>query len=120
MITKFDRIARSLIQGIQFIESLDDRGTIDNSPTEKFIRNIMLSFLEFERDMIIQCTQEGKGSCSAKYEFSDDRPKKFSRVPISSALELLQTHSYKHVAAMTYISKATLGKAKAKQKKFRL
>ena len=52
IITKLDRIARSVMNGIQLIESLNDKGviinvlnmgTIDNSPTGKLIRNIMLS-----------------------------------------------------------------------------
>ena len=49
------------MNGIQLIESLNDKGVIinvlnmgiiDGSPTGKLIRNIMLSFAEFERDMI--------------------------------------------------------------------
>ena len=124
IITKLDRIARSLIQGIQLIESLNDKGVIidvlnmgviDSSPTGKLIRNIMLSFSEFERDMIIQRTQEGKAVARQNPNFRDGRPKKFSRAQINHALELLQTHSYKQVAAMTGISRATLGRAKAKQ-----
>ena len=125
IITKLDRIARSLIQGIQLIESLGDKGVIidvlnmgiiDSSPTGKLIRNIMLSFSEFERDMIIQRTQEGKAVARQNPNFRDGRPKKFSRAQINHALELLQTHSYKQVAAMTGISRATLGRAKVQQK----
>ena len=125
IITKLDRIARSLIQGIQLLENLNDRGIIidvlnmgiiDSSPTGKLIRNIMLSFSEFERDMIIQRTQEGKAIARQNPNFRDGRPKKFSRAQINHALELLQTHSYKQVAAMTGISRATLGRAKAKLK----
>ena len=125
IITKLDRIARSLIQGIQLIERLGDRGVIidvlnmgiiDSSPTGKLIRNIMLSFSEFEHDMIIQRTQEGKAIARQNPNFRDGRPKKFSRVQINHALELLQTHSYKQVATMTGISIATLGRAKAQQK----
>ena len=127
IITKLDRIARSLIQGIQLIESLGDRGVIidvlnmgiiDSSPTGKLIRNIMLSFSEFERDMIIQRTQEGKAVAKQNPNFRDGRPKKFSRAQINHALELLQTHSYKQVAAMTGISRATLGRAKAEHQKY--
>ena len=53
IITKLDRIARSLIQGIQLLETLSNKGVIidvlnmsiiDNSPTGKLIRNIMLCF----------------------------------------------------------------------------
>ena len=125
IITKLDRIARSLIQGIQLLENLNDRGIIidvlnmgiiDSSPTGKLIRNIMLSFSEFERDMIIQRTQEGKAIARQNPNFRDGRPKKFSRAQINHALELLQTHSYKQVATMTGISRATLGRAKAQQK----
>ena len=69
IITKLDRIACSLIQCIQLLEMLSKRGVIidvlnmgiiDDTPTGKLIHNIMLSFAEFERDMIMQRTQEGK------------------------------------------------------------
>ena len=121
IITKLDRIARSLLHGIQLIEGLDDRGVIidvlnmgiiDSSPTGKLIRNIMLSFSEFERDMIIQRTQEGKAIARQNPNFRDGRPKKFSRAQINHALELLQNHSYKQVSAMTGISSTTLYRAK--------
>ena len=125
IITKLDRIARSLIQGIQLIECLNDKGVIidvinmgviDDSPTGKLIRNIMLSFSEFERDMIIQRTQEGKAIARQNKNYREGRPKKFTRTQINHALELLNTHSYKQVATITGISRATLGRAKAKQK----
>ena len=121
IVTKLDRIARSLVHGIQLIESLSDRGVIidvlnmgivDSSPTGKLIRNIMLAFSEFERDMIIQRTQEGKAIAKQKPDFREGRPKKFKREQIKHALELLKDHSYKQVSAMTGISTATLGRAK--------
>ena len=121
IVTKLDRIARSLVHGIQLIENLSDMGVIidvlnmgivDSSPTEKLIRNIMLAFSEFERDMIIQRTQEGKAIAKQKPDFREGRPKKFKREQINHALELLKNHSYKQVSAMTGISTATLGRAK--------
>ena len=75
IITRLDRIARSLIQGIQLLEGLSERGviievlnmgTIDNTPTGRLIRNIMLSFSEFEHDMIAR----------QNADFRDGRPKK--------------------------------------------
>ncbi len=125
IITKLDRIARSLIQGIQLIESLNkmgvildvlNMGIIDDSPTGKLIRNIMLSFSEFERDMIIQRTQEGKAIARQNANYREGRPRKFSKVQIDHAMGLLQHNSYKQVAAMTGISRATLVRARAKQK----
>ena len=125
IITKLDRIARSLVHGIQLLEYLSNKGVIidvlnmgiiDDSPTGKLIRNIMLAFSEFERDMIIQRTQEGKAVARQNPNFHDGRPKKFSRTQIKHALELLQTHSYQQVADMTGISRATLARAKAELK----
>lgn len=68
-VTKLDRIARSASQGMELIQSLLDRGInvhvlnmglMDNSPTGRLIRNVMLAFAEFERDMIVERTSEGK------------------------------------------------------------
>lgn len=120
IITKLDRIARSLIQGVQLLENLSRReiiinvlnvGVIDNSPTGRLIRNIMLSFSEFEHDMIVQRTQEGKAIAKQNPNFREGRPKKFSRAQINHAMELLQNYSYKHVEAMTGISVSTLLRA---------
>ena len=121
IITKLDRIARSLIQGIQLLESLSDKGVtidvlnmgiIDSSPTGKLIRNIMLCFSEFERDMILQHTMEGKAIAKQNANYREGRPKKFKRIQLDHALELLQTHSYKQVSAMTGISVTTIYRAK--------
>ena len=125
IITKLDRIARSVINGIQLIEKLNDKGviinvlnmgTIDGSPTGKLIRNIMLTFAEFERDIIKQRTNEGKAIARKNPDFHEGRPKKFSRAQINHALELMKTHSYKQVTAMTGISHSTLVRARAVQK----
>ena len=125
IITKLDRIARSVMNGIQLIEDLNDKGVIinvlnmgiiDSSPAGKLIRNIMLSFAEFERDIIKQRTQEGKAIARKNPDFHEGRPKKFSKAQINHALELLKTHSYKQVVAMTGISTTTLIRAKTFQK----
>ena len=69
IITRLDRIVRSLIQGVQLLENLSERGiivevlnlgTIDNSPTGKLIRNIMLSFSEFEHDRLFNVLKRAK------------------------------------------------------------
>lgn len=123
VITKLDRIARSASQGIEMIQSLLDRGItvhvlnmglLDNTPTGKLIRNIMLAFAEFERDMIIERTQEGKAIARRKPDFREGRPCLYSRKQIQHALELLKDHSYRQVTEMTGISKSTLIRAKNK------
>jgi len=121
VVTKLDRIARSATQGIELIQQLLDRGIVvhvlnmglmDCTPTGKLIRNIMLAFAEFERDMIVERTQEGKAIAKLNPEFHEGRPKKFSRTQINHALSLLDDYSYKQVEQMTGISKSTLVRAK--------
>ena len=68
----------------------------------------MLAFAEFERDMIVERTQEGKMIAKQNPDFKEGRPKKFSKVQINHALELLDKYSYKQVEQMTGISKSTL------------
>ena len=71
----------------------------------------MLSFAEFERDIIKQRTNEGKAIARKNPDFHEGRPKKFSRAQINHALELMKTHSYRQVTAMTGISHSTLVRA---------
>ena len=121
VVTKLDRIARSATQGIELIQMLLDRGIVvhvlnmglmDNTPTGKLIRNIMLAFAEFERDMIVERTQEGKVIAKQNPDFREGRPKKFSKAQMNHAVELLNRYSYKQVEQMTGISKSSLIRAK--------
>lgn len=123
VITKLDRIARSASQGIELVQSLLDKGItvhvlnmglLDNTPTGKLIRNIMLAFAEFERDMIIERTQEGKAIAKRQPDFKEGRPRLYGRKQIQHALALLQDHSYRQVTELTGISKSTLIRAKNK------
>ena len=77
----------------------------------------MLSFSEFEHDMIVQRTQEGKAIARQNADFKDGRPKKFTRVQLDHALELLQTHSYKQVERLTGISVTTIYRTKLERAK---
>ncbi len=121
IVTKLDRIARSTTQGIELIQSLLDRGItvhvlnmgrMDNTPTGKLIRNIMLSFAEFERDLIVERTGEGKAIAKQRADFKEGRPKKYNTKKINHALDLLESYSYKQVEELTGISKSTLIRAK--------
>ena len=123
IVSKLDRIARSVSGGIELINSLLERGItvhvlnmgiMDNTPSGKLIRNVMLAFAEFERDMIVERTQEGKAIARKRADYREGRPKKYSRKQIEHALELLESHSYKQVEAMTGISKSTLIRAQKK------
>lgn len=123
VVTKLDRIARSATQGIEMIQGLLDKGItvhvlnmglMDNTPTGKLIRNIMLAFAEFERDMIVERTQEGKAIAKQNKGYREGRPRKFNNAQINHALSLLDKFSYKQVEQMTGISKSTLIRANRK------
>ena len=73
----------------------------------------MRGFAEFERDMIVERTQEGKAIAKRREDFREGRPNKFSKKQID---HLLETHSYKQVEDMTGVSKSTLIRAVRKQK----
>ncbi len=90
-------------------------GLVEDTPTGRLVFNVMSAFAEFERDMIVERTQEGKVIAKQREDFREGRPNKFSKKQIAHALGLLETHSYKEVENMTGISKSTLIRAKKKQ-----
>ena len=117
--TKLDRVARSLSQGSQLVTDLINRGVrvhilnigvMDNTPTSKLIRNIFFAFAEFERDMIIERTQEGKAIAKTKDGFREGRPKKFTAFQMQEAVKMKEHlgYTYKEIEKLTKISKATL------------
>lgn len=124
IVTKLDRIARSITKGSELIESLIDKGIVvhilnlgilDDTPASKLVRNIFLAFAEFERDMIVERTQEGKEIARLKEGFKEGRPKKYRKAQIEHALNLLNNNSYTQVSELTGISISTLTRAKRKK-----
>lgn len=124
IVTKLDRVARSAIQGIELIDNLLEKGVsvhilnmgeMNNTPTGKLIRTIFLAFAEFERDMIVDRTQEGKAIAKKDPDFREGRPPLYDDEKIAFALELLESKSYSQVTKLTGISKSTLIRAKKKK-----
>lgn len=121
VVTKLDRFARSMSQGSELVEKLIkdgvrvyilNIGVMDNTPASKLIRNVFFAFAEFEKDMIKERTSEGKTIAKQNPDFKEGRPKKFGKIQVEHALELLEKHTYKEVEALTGISKSTLIRAK--------
>lgn len=121
IVMKLDRIARSVRQGIEFVDEMNAKGVrinilnmgvLDNTPNGKLMRNIMFSFAEFERDMIVQRTLEGKAIARTKPGFTEGRPKKLDKRQRERVVALLEDHSYSEVSEMTHISKSTLQRYK--------
>jgi len=121
--TKLDRIARSLSDGSTLINELIEKGIkvhilnigiMDNTSSSKLIRNIFFSFAEFERELIIQRTHEGKEIAKQKPDYKEGHPKVYGKKQIEHALQLLENNSYRQVEEVTGISKSTLIRAKKK------
>jgi len=126
VVTKVDRFARSMTQGSELVKELISKGIrvnilnigmMDNTSASKLIRNIFFVFAEFERDMIVERTQEGKAIAKTKAGFKEGRPRSYTDTQINHALDLIQQgNSYTKVADMTKISKATLTREMRKRK----
>lgn len=90
-------------------------GLVENTPTGKLVFNVISAFAEFERDMIVERTQEGKVVAKQRKDFRG-RPNKYRKKEIEHALELLKTHSYTQVEEITGISNKHSHKGKKKQR----
>ena len=77
----------------------------------------MFAFAEFERDMIVERTQEGRAIARKHPNYHEGRPRKYTKKQLEHALELLENHSYSQVTELTGISKATLARAKSERNK---
>ena len=127
VLSKLDRIARTARQGLELIDTLNAKdvsvrilnmsGAIDNTPIGKLMRTMLFAFAEFERDLIVERTQEGKRIARQNPDFHEGRPKKFTEAQINHALSLRADHSFKQISRLTGISVSTLKRAdKAKKK----
>ena len=126
IVTKLDRFARSISQANDLITELLEKrvkihilnvGLIDNSPTSKLMRSMLLAFAEFERDMIVERTQEGKAIARTKEGYREGRPRTDQK-RLDLAMKLLQDHSYNQVAELTKLSKSTIQR-EARKRGFR-
>lgn len=124
VVTKLDRFARTTADGINTIKALFERGVkvhvlnmglVEDTPTGRLILSVMLAFAEFERDMIVERTQEGKAIAKQDPNFKEGRPKKYSKKQIEHAILLKETHTYRQVEEKTGISKSTLIRAMRKR-----
>ncbi|MGR8825291.1 recombinase family protein [Leuconostoc mesenteroides] len=118
-VTKLDRFARNTKEALELMQILFDRniainilnlGRIDESPTGKLIFTIFSAFAQFERDLIVTRTQEGKAYARVHNKnFHEGRPFKYSDTDILDALFLYNSgKTYNQITQQTGISIATL------------
>lgn len=123
VVTKLDRFARSTQDALNTIKYLFEEGVrinvlnlgiIENTSTGRLIFTIFSAFADFERDLIVERTQEGKEIAKQRPGFREGRPNKFTEQQMQLAMELLEKNSYTEVEKMTGISKSTLTRYKRK------
>ena len=120
IVTKLDRLARNTQDALNIVKQLNAEGiilrvlnigTIDNSPSGRLIFTVFSAFAEFERDLIVNRTQEGKAWAKANNpNFHDGMPRKYTSEQIDFAWKLnTQDHmSYSEISRKLGMSKATI------------
>ena len=126
LVTKIDRLARSIVDLNGIISKLNSSGItitfLDNSLTfepnkndsmQTLMMNMLGSFAQFERDLIVTRTQEGKQWHRANQKnYKEGRPKRVLNDHYKLALELMETHSMRDVEKKMKISLSTLKRIK--------
>lgn len=117
IVTKLDRIARSSTKGYEQVKEWFDMGVTvnivnmgiaNNSTTGKLMLQIMFAFAEFERDMIVERTQEGKAIAKQNNpNFKEGRPKTDDKKK-KLVIELSKNHTIKEIIEITNLSRSTV------------
>ena len=122
VVCKLDRFARTAIEGVQTIQELFERGIkvhilnmglIEDTNIGRLILTVLLAFSEYERSMIVERCASGKAIARQDPNYREGRPKKYSTLQLTHAIELLEEgKTYKQVEALTGISRSTLIRAR--------
>ena len=126
LVTKIDRLARSIVDLNSIVSFFNDKGVtvtfLDNSLTfepdkkdsmQTLMMNMLGSFAQFERDLIVTRTQEGKQWHKANNKnYREGRPKRVLNDRYKHAIELMKVLSMKEVVKKTDISLSTLKRIK--------
>lgn len=123
MVTKMDRIARNVSEGIKLIDELTGKGIklhvlnmglFDGTPTSKLIQNILLSVADWEREMMLERQKVGiaEAKKAGKYK---GKPKKYTdkHKGLEHALELYSNRNdngmtVKDICEITKVGRSTL------------
>lgn len=118
VVTKMDRFARTETEAydqvLGWVQNgvkvrVLNMGTIEDTEIGRLILHIMLSFAEFERDMIVSRCQGGRAYKRATDpSYREGRKPTYSRAQLDHAVDLLRDHSYTDVSRMTGISRSTV------------
>ena len=125
VVTKLDRLARNVEDGIRLIKSLLNRnvkvnvlniGVLEDTALGNFFLSVLLAVAELERNMIVERMQAGKAIARTKNGFREGRPP-IPKAKKNLAVQLIESgHTYKETAEMVGISTATIIRAVREKK----
>ena len=123
MVTKMDRVARNIREGIDLINELTDKGIklhvlnmglFDGSPTSKLITNILLSVADWEREMMLERQRAGIEDAKARGAYKG-KPRKYTdkHRGLQHAIELYTNrdkngYTVKDIVEITKVGRSTL------------
>ena len=118
IVTKLDRLGRKTADIIRLIDKLLGQdmivnvlnmGRLDSSPSGKLMTTVVLAFAQYERDMIVQRTSEGKAFAKKHNKnFKEGRPKRKITDRYRKIYEYKQNHTYKETEQMCGVSRSTI------------
>ena len=118
IVAKIDRLGRKTSDVISFLDKCSNEeitvnvlnmGRLDDSPGGRLMRNIISSFAEYERDMIVSRTQEGKAYAKQHNpDYQEGRPKRRITDRYRAIYEYSLKHSIRKTALATGVSESTV------------
>lgn len=118
VVAKLDRLGRKTSDVIGFLDQCANEnitvnvlnmGRLDNTPGGKLMRNVISSFAEYERDMIVSRTQEGKAYAKQHNpSYREGRPKRVINARYGRIYQYSLTHSIHDTAITTGVSESTV------------
>lgn len=120
VVTRLDRLGRSLVETVTTIADLAERNinvrvlepSLDTSrPADKVVVNVMASLAEWERDLLIERTREGVAHARAQGRVGGRKPK-LTADQVTKAVKLIESgDTIKSVADAFGVSRATISRA---------
>lgn len=124
VVTKIDRLARTVSEALDVLDGLSKRGivvkilnigTFETTATGRLtavsnmMRTIMLAFSQFERDMIVERTQEGRAFARAHVKgYKEGRRPVVAGQRLAQMLDYYEDHTVAETTRAFGVSKATL------------
>ena len=123
IVTRLDRLARTTLDMLNIVQTIAQAGASlkplaepwadTTSPAGQMIITIMAGVAQFERDLIISRTSEGRTRAKAKgVRFG--RPKALSGKRLTEALKMADAQGVKHAAQVFQVSESTIRRLRRK------